>query len=377
MHSGSSWISTGPTRCRGCRPADSAEALRRGLVRIDSQGRADGPAYNPLHPEVREAMKQRVTKALDQLKAVEPGGAGGGLVIRLGPGPTLAGNARYRARRRDLPEVHSRYLRAGGDPRHPRRREHRTRPIRGAIAIRGGGRADALAHVAIERDRHALCRAEHRRAGGCPRGPARGGHAGPGRRSGRQRGAASRSGGPCRPASRGEASGSIYKPGRAVPARRWYCGERPSRAKCSRTIWPPARISTRWSPRGRIAACCSRSAEKGPRARRRSSPAALAAERTSPRTSVPGSSSPNRMNRQAAPGCRRPGHLRRGPTPRIWLTALPLGDGPAADEPLGHALAALDARWVFLAEKAVSGQEERLRRFARVLGALPAKDGAG
>ena len=57
-----------------------------------------------------------------------------------------------------------------------------------------------------------------------------------------------------------------------------------------------------------------------------------------------------------------------------WLTALPLGDGPAADEPLGHALAALDSRWVFLAEKAASGQEERLRHFARVLRALPAKE---
>jgi len=58
--------------------------------------------------------------------------------------------------------------------------------------------------------------------------------------------------------------------------------------------------------------------------------------------------------------------------PRIWLTALPLGDGPAADLPLGHAMAALDARWLFLAEKAVAGHEERLRRFAGVLRALPA-----
>jgi hypothetical protein len=56
----------------------------------------------------------------------------------------------------------------------------------------------------------------------------------------------------------------------------------------------------------------------------------------------------------------------------VWLTALPLGDGPAADEPLGHALAALDARWVFLAEKAIAGHEDRVRRFASVLGALPA-----
>ena len=51
---------------------------------------------------------------------------------------------------------------------------------------------------------------------------------------------------------------------------------------------------------------------------------------------------------------------------------MPLGNGPAADEPLGHAIAALDARWVFLAHKAVAGQEERLRRFAGVLRALPA-----
>ena len=56
----------------------------------------------------------------------------------------------------------------------------------------------------------------------------------------------------------------------------------------------------------------------------------------------------------------------------VWLSALPLGDGPAADEPLGHALAALDAQWVFLAAGAVAGHEERLRQFARVLRALPA-----
>ncbi len=62
----------------------------------------------------------------------------------------------------------------------------------------------------------------------------------------------------------------------------------------------------------------------------------------------------------------------RANTRGVWLTALPLGNGPAADEPLGHAIAALDARWVFLAQKAVAGQEERLRRFAGILRALPA-----
>ncbi len=61
-------------------------------------------------------------------------------------------------------------------------------------------------------------------------------------------------------------------------------------------------------------------------------------------------------------------------TPRpstIRLTALPLGDGPAADEPLGHALAALDAHWVILSAGAAAGHEERLRRFAGVFRALP------
>jgi hypothetical protein len=58
--------------------------------------------------------------------------------------------------------------------------------------------------------------------------------------------------------------------------------------------------------------------------------------------------------------------------PAVCLKALPLGDGPAADEPLGHALAALDAQFVFLAAEAVAGHEERIRRFAGVLRALPA-----
>ena len=42
------------------------------------------------------------------------------------------------------------------------------------------------------------------------------------------------------------------------------------------------------------------------------------------------------------------------------------------DEPLGHALAALDAQWVILAVPAIAGHEERLRKFASVLRALPA-----
>jgi hypothetical protein len=57
---------------------------------------------------------------------------------------------------------------------------------------------------------------------------------------------------------------------------------------------------------------------------------------------------------------------------RLTLTTLPLGDGAAADEPLEHALAAFDARWVILAAPAVAGYEDRLRRFTTVMRCLPA-----
>ena len=59
------------------------------------------------------------------------------------------------------------------------------------------------------------------------------------------------------------------------------------------------------------------------------------------------------------------------------MTAVPMAAGMESDELLGHALAALDARWVVLATTAVAGREEQLRCFARVFRALPASPGAG
>ena len=61
----------------------------------------------------------------------------------------------------------------------------------------------------------------------------------------------------------------------------------------------------------------------------------------------------------------------------VWLSAAPMAEGPAGDEPMGHALAALDARWAVLSATAVAGQEERVRRFARVFLALPASATTG
>ena len=82
----------GPGALPGLPRADSPEAVRRGLVRVDRQGRPDGATYHPLHPEVRDAMKRRVTEALARTKLGSGDtGNGGGLMIRLGAGPTLLG----------------------------------------------------------------------------------------------------------------------------------------------------------------------------------------------------------------------------------------------------------------------------------------------
>ncbi len=72
----------------GLPPPDSVEALQTGLVRVDRRGLADGPAYHPLHPEVRKAMKRRVELALQRRGQ---GLALTGLLIQLGRGPTLLG----------------------------------------------------------------------------------------------------------------------------------------------------------------------------------------------------------------------------------------------------------------------------------------------
>ena len=76
----------------GLPPPGTYEAEAEGLARLDRSGKADSvrPSYNLLRPEVQEAMTRQVCSAL---RGVD--GAGGGptpsVLLRLGPGPTLPG----------------------------------------------------------------------------------------------------------------------------------------------------------------------------------------------------------------------------------------------------------------------------------------------
>jgi hypothetical protein len=67
---------------------ESPQALARGLVRLDANGQPDGPAFHLLHPDVRAALKRRLVEAVAP-RLGHPNLVG--LVVRLGPGPTLLG----------------------------------------------------------------------------------------------------------------------------------------------------------------------------------------------------------------------------------------------------------------------------------------------
>ena len=78
----------------GLPPPDSAEALARGLVRVDRRGQADGPAYHPLHPEVArgpEAPGGRGPRAAaEEAEPDRPARSGSAPARRCWEGPTPA-----------------------------------------------------------------------------------------------------------------------------------------------------------------------------------------------------------------------------------------------------------------------------------------------
>ena len=360
----------GPEPLPGLPPADSSEAERRGLVRLDRHGQVDGPVYHPLQPEVREAMKRRVVEALERTRPVANGNDGGsgtvaGLVIRLGPGPTLLGT----------PDT-------GLDDATFERFVHETFSPETANGIPGLANADP--------DRFAV---RSRYLAGVGRMPWL---------TWRSRAIAALYA-ELAEAARTAVPGAVLAvvtPGldggpAGTEARRVdRAGLIPSQAWRSVGLdlqaWPSgpgeplvlrgAALSTdalahdlATSPDldGLVATRAQRGLLLAIDAEQPSGVGVAIGPARNEETSEATSTSASRPSSDPT-GSGASARNTSPPGQSIWLTALPLGEGPAADEPLGHALAALDARWIFVAGKAISGHEERVRRFAAVLRALPA-----
>lgn len=304
----------------GLPPAGSPEALARGLVRVDRQGRADGPAYHPLHPEVREALARRVAAAAS---ARRDRPALAGVLIRLGSGATLLGPPDTGLD----DETYARFVAETFDGE-----AARSLPgLETATADRFAARARFLE--------------------------------GPGRmpwltwRAAGVAGLYAELAGAARSAAPGAAL-LVVTPG---------LDNSPASAEARRVDRSGLAAGLAWRAVG-LDLDTWPAGEGGPVVLRGVGPSDgdlghdLA---TNPDLDAPVAGRPARgLMLGATPA--RPA----GPGPA--LSAAGLADGPEGDEPLGHALAALDPRVVILAGPAVAGHEDRVLRFARVLRALPA-----
>jgi hypothetical protein len=319
----------------------SPEAQARGLVRVDREGHSDGAVYHPLHPDVGDALKRRVMQAVAPRRS-RPSLAG--VLIRLGPGPTLLGgpdtgfdDATYARFVRETFDAETARGVPGLDPGRPDRFAARTE------FLAGSGR---MPWLTWRSRRVAALYAELAEA--------------------------------VRAAAPG-ALLAVVTPGlenspAGQEARRVdLAGLRPSHA------WRAVGLDLETWPDGDAAPVVLRGAGLSTDSLAHdlaTSPEldALVATRVARglllgvdeiEESTPASAVPEGLNASPnpTPGLPRNTGLR--------LSALPIAEGPESDEPLGHAVAALDARWVLLALSAVAGHEERIRRFARTFRALP------
>ncbi len=303
---------------------DSAEAAARGLVRVDRRGGGDGANYQPIHPEVRRAMARKVAEAV----AARKGRANlAGALIRLGPGSTLPGGPDS-----GLDDAtYARFLAATFEP------GPGSRPGQGTD---DPGRFEARARFIEASGRLPWLRWRSREVAATYAALAE--------------------------AARRSAPGSALavvtpglEPGPAGDEARRVdlAGLGPGQA------WRGVGLDLDAWPAGDGAPIVFRGA-------------GLSADdlghdlATSPELDEQVAARPGRgalLGVDAPEPSAGPGR-----SPGIRLAAAPMAEGAAGDEPLGHALAALDPRRVVLASSSVAGHEERVRRFARVFAALPA-----
>jgi hypothetical protein len=302
----------------GLPPPESAEAVRRGLVRVDARGRAEGPDYSPLHPAVRSAILARAGEAI-AVRREHPNLVG--LLVRLGPGPTLAGPpvsglddetfGRFVAAMLDSQAARGV---PGRDPKDPNRFAARRQ------YLAGPGRAPWLAWRAREVGAMYVELAQ---------------------------------------ALRAAAPGSVLAvatpwlddgPAGREARRADESGESPLGA------WKAIGLDLeQWRPAEGLVVLRG----VGPGVD------SLAQElATHPDLDGP-------VARRPARGLLLGGDSAAGrEVEALILSAAPPG---AADEPLGHALAALDAHWVLLDAAGVAGREAKVARFVRIACALPAQ----
>jgi hypothetical protein len=345
-------------------PPDSVEALQQGLVRVDRQGLADGPAYHPLHPEVQRAMRRRVEAALKN----QPDGAGcTGLLIQLGKGPTLLGTPDTGMDDNTFERFVQETFRPeavegvpGLGTTDPDRFAARSRYLAGvgrmpwltwrsrAIAALYAGLAETaraafpgatLAVVTPVLDAGAAS-TEARRVDLAGLAPSQ----------------AWRSLGL-------DLQVWSQEPGSPIVLRGAELSDDPLAHDLATSPDLDARIASQ-PHRGLFLKIGTGLAEPANGADSNTPVADAAAEAVAEarQGGEPGGSPRSPANRAAA--ARQDAGLK--------LSTLPLGDGAAADEPLEHALAGFDARWLILAAPAVAGHEGRLRRFSTILRSLPA-----
>ncbi len=299
------------------------EALAQGLVRLDRQGKPDGSAYNLLAPEVQKALTRHVLSALDR----GPGRPRpDGLLIRIGPGPTLAG-------RPDTgldDQTYARFVREaiqggeapGLDKNDPNRFSARHRFLSGPGLVPWlDWRSNQLGTFYA-----GLARALRDKASGTILALAT-----PGLDDG-PAGAEAR---------RCDLAG--LSPSQAWRAVGLDLNEWPNEPNL--LVLRGAELST-----GDLAHDLATRRELDEQVLTRSARGLLLG------VGEGLSSLAESENQQSTP---------------LLLRAVPLAPGPDGDEPLGHALAALDAGWVLVSASATAGQEERLRGYARIFRALP------
>lgn len=312
------------TRLPGLPAATSSEAIERGLVLVGPSGRpeTESPIYNPLNPDVRAALVEFATRGLEREDAPQPDG----LVVAIGSGPTLAGrltdgldDATYR---RFVNEMIKGGEAPGLGTSGPDRFRERSEFVTAAARLpwkRWRAKQVAEAHAAI-------ARAVFRKAPGSSYFV-------------------------ITPSVEGGVFGAEAR--KAIRE-----GSAPNDA------WRTFGLDLSAWPLGLDAPIVLRGVSR--------SAGNLAHDlATHPVLDEPIRRRPIRgVSFGLAPdpaGARRPAtdSKNRALTARPWVV------GPEGDEPLGHAVAALDAHWILIDGSAVTGQEARLRGFARTFRSLP------